>query len=370
VNHVLQIAGGSETFSRSVYVRNGGVGALTFSVSENSSRIMSLSPTSGAAPESVQVNFKLGGGNNITYTDTVWVTSPEAVNSPYPVVFLTRIVDAPQVISVSHDTLSFITYLCTQGPDSLLPQGSFFVYNAGGSNPMTVDLAFESDLFTISSNSQEATAYFTVQAAYPSLPAGVYYDTILVTSEWAINSPQRVIVRYERSAGTQWYINMPYDSVTVYGQEHTGPEPVRFRIANQYPGCMPWTVDEEIPWFEPLTSSGNAPDRFLGLVDIDALTLGTYRDSMYIVVPGATNSPRKLVVVTKVWRFHGDMNWSGLVDPVDLTFMVSYLTSGLPLPRPVYQVADVSCDDFVDLVDLSTLVAYLTGAPTYLCGNP
>ena len=371
VNHTLRISGSSLTFTRSVYVRNGGVGALTWSASENSSRIMSLSPTSGAAPESLHVNFKLGGGTNITYIDTVWVTSPEAVNSPYPVIFLTRIVDVPQQLSLSQDTVHLLTYLCSQGPDSLLPQGNFLVYNTGGSDPMQVDLAFESDLFTMPSISQEATAFFTVQATYPDLPAGVYYDTILVTSEWAANSPQKVIVRYERSAGTQWHIQMPYDSVIVTGQEQTGPAAVKFKISNQYPGCMPWSADEEIPWFDPITSSGNAPDWFLGLVDIDALTLGQYRDSMYIVVPSADNTPRKLVIVTKVWRFHGDMNWNGFVDPTDLTCMVGYLTAGSPQPLPVYEVGDVNCDDFIDLIDLSILVAYLTGDPfTYLCGNP
>jgi len=248
---------------------------------------------------------------------------------------------------------------------------SFLVYNNGGGDPMQVDLSFESDLFTMASISQEATAYFTAQATYPDLLAGVYYDTILVTSEWAINSPQRVIVRYERSAGTQWHIQMPYDSVIVTGQEHTGPQAVKFEISNQYPGCMPWSAEEDIPWFDPITTNGNAPDWFVGLVDIDGLTLGQYRDSMYIVVTSADNTPRKLVIRTKIWRYHGDMNWNGFVDPVDLTCLVGYLTAGAPLPQPVYVVGDVTCDDFVDLLDLSTLVAYLTGVPgAYLCGNP
>ncbi len=370
INHIIRQSGTSMYFSRTVYVRNGGVGALTYSASENSLRIQSVVPVAGSAPESLQVNFKVGGGSNVTYRDTVWLTSPEAVNSPYPVIFLTRIVDTPSVISLSRDTVNLITYLCSQGPDSVLPFESFFVSNVGAGDPMIVNLVAESDLFTVPPDSQEATALFTVQATYPDLPAGVYYDTILVASEWAMNSPQKVIVRYERSAGTQWHIQIPYDSVIVYGQEHTGSAAFRFRITNQYPGCMSWAVDEEIPWVTPQENNGTAPEWFVGLVDIDGLVLGQYKDSMYFVVPGASNSPRKLVVIAKVWRLHGDCDWNGVVDFIDLTWLISYLTTGHPLPRPEYEVGDVTCDGIVDLLDLSTMVYYLTIHGSYLCGNP
>ncbi|PWB72807.1 hypothetical protein C3F09_06045 [candidate division GN15 bacterium] len=371
INHVIVPAGSSLDFSRRVYVRNGGVGALTFSCSENSTRITGIVPTSGAAPESVQVTFKLAGVSNLTYHDTVWITSPEAVNSPYPVVFLTRIVDTPAVISLSRDTVNLTTYLCSQNEDSVLPFDQFVVYNVGGGNPMIVNLLTESDLFTLSDLSMEATALFTVQAAYPALLAGVYYDTILVTSEWAINSPQKLIVRYERTAGTQREILIPHDSITVFGQEHTGPAEFRLQMGNRYPGCLPWTVDEEIPWLEPSPANGNLLDWFMGIVDIDNLVLGTYRDSLYFVVSGASNSPKKFIVTAKVWRYYGDINWSGFVDVIDLSWLVSYLTTGSPVPLPLYIVGDVTCDDVVDLTDLSTMVAYITSQPgAYLCGNP
>lgn len=370
VNHILSPSGSSMYSSRSVYVRNGGVGALTFSITENSSRIQSVVPTSGVAPESVQVNFKVSGSSGVNLYDTIWVSSPEATNSPYPVQFLTRIVDTPAVISLNRDTVSFTTYQCTQGPTSPLPLEFLVVTNAGGGDPMTVDLTFDSDLFTLSSTSQQSPAQFTVQALYPELPAGVYYDTILVTSVWASNTPQRVIVRYERSAGTQRKILVPLDSAFVTRQEQTGPALVKFKITNEFPGCMPWSVDEEIPWFTPSKTSGNAPDSFSGLVDIDALTLGKYRDSLYLVSPGAINSPRKLVLVVRVWRYYGDCNWSGFVDLVDLSWLVSFLTSGQPMPQPDYVIGNVDCDEMVDLPDLSTLVAFLTGQDVYLCGNP
>ena len=370
INHILLTAGSSINFSRRVFVRNGGVGALTYSITENSSRIQTVVPTAGVAPESVQVNFKLSGVSNLTYHDTIWVSSPEATNSPYPVVFLTRIVDTPAVINVSRDTISFITYLCTQGPTSPLPQDVFHVYNAGGGDPMIVDLVFESELFTVSPTGEEAPILFTVDANYPDLLVGIYYDTILVTSEWATNSPQRVIIRYERSAGTQWEIRIPADSIIIAKQEHTGPADVSFRITNLYPGCMPWSLDEEIPWFTPFKTSGNAPDWFRGLVDVEGLVLGEYRDSMYFVVPGATNSPKRVDLIVRVWRYHGDCNWSGFVDVVDLSWLISFLTTGEPVPRPEYPVGDINCDEMVDLIDLSYLVAYLTTDNVHLCGNP
>jgi len=370
VNHILLQSGSSMDFSRRVYVRNGGVGTLTFTISETSDRIKSVAPSSGTAPESVTVTYKLGGGSNYTYHDTIWVSSPEAVNSPYPVEFLTRILDTPSVISLSRDTVDLTTYLCSQGPNSPLPHEYFRVLNAGGGDPMFVDLLFESDLFTLSETSGEAPALFDMQATYPDLPAGVYYDTVLVTTEWAFNSPQRLIVRYERSAGTQWEIKLARDTFVVARQEQTGPALLAFDITNRYPGCMPWSIDEDVPWLNPVTTSGVNPSLFKGLIVTDGLVLGEYKDSMFIIANNASNSPKRVLLTVDMWRYHGDCNWNGFVDVVDLSWLIRYLTTGEPMPRPEYAVGDVTCDGMVDLVDLSTLIAYITGKNAYLCGNP
>ncbi len=63
----------------------------------------------------------------------------------------------------------------------------------------------------------------------------------------------------------------------------------------------------------------------------------------------------------------GDVNNSGgQPDLGDLAAMVSYLTTGSPVP-PVLNAASVNCDASIDLADLSRLVAYLTGTATLCC---
>jgi aminopeptidase N len=59
----------------------------------------------------------------------------------------------------------------------------------------------------------------------------------------------------------------------------------------------------------------------------------------------------------------GDVNFSQtpVVDLTDLSFLVSYLTQGSPVP-PVKKLSDVNADCSVDLADLSRMVSYLTGS--------
>ncbi|MFZ1683161.1 MAG: dockerin type I domain-containing protein, partial [Candidatus Zixiibacteriota bacterium] len=57
----------------------------------------------------------------------------------------------------------------------------------------------------------------------------------------------------------------------------------------------------------------------------------------------------------------GDVSGDNHVDLADLSAMVSYLTTGTPVPNPLAR-GNVNCTGTVDLADLSVLVAYLTGA--------
>ncbi len=63
----------------------------------------------------------------------------------------------------------------------------------------------------------------------------------------------------------------------------------------------------------------------------------------------------------------GDLSGDGHIDLSDLSALVSYLTTGLPVPSPLAR-ANLNCVGSVDLGDLTYMVAYLTGAaPTPHC---
>ena len=54
----------------------------------------------------------------------------------------------------------------------------------------------------------------------------------------------------------------------------------------------------------------------------------------------------------------GDVDYNGLVDVGDLTYLVAYLFQGGP-PPPIADLADVDASCAVDVGDLTYLVAYL-----------
>lgn len=372
VNHVIVKIGTGMPAPRTIYIRNGGVGTLTFTLSENSVRLWSESPMSGTAPESVAVSFKLAGYPDGTQLyDTLWVNSPEATNSPYPVVFSFLFVTNPAVIQPTKDTITFTTYECSSGLGGALLEDSIQVYNTGGNDPLDVSVIAHSTLAQISPLSGEAPFQINFQAANINPPLGTYYDTVLLTAVNAINSPRPVIIKYNRLAGShQPQIVMAKDSFTISRQEQTGNVSISSTINNFYPGCMPWTITNSIPWFTPSKTSGNVPSVVNGLIDVDGLTRGTYRDTFEVVAPTASNSPKLIPITLKIWRLHGDVNWDGRIDVLDLTRLTSYLTTGNNPPLPEYIVGDMNCSGVVDLADLTAMVAYLLGNLPNICGNP
>jgi hypothetical protein len=372
VNHIIVDSHIGGAPNRNIVIRNGGVGALTFTLSESSPRLFTVTPSSGSAPQTVSVGFKLVGYvNGNTFKDTLWVTSPEATNSPYPVVFQFRIVDTPAVITLNKDTLQLTTFECSSG--ATLPSDSFTIFNAGGDNPMNFQLVYQTSLATVSQDNAQAPYQIIVDAANINPPLGTYYDTILVTSLWAINSPQMVIIKYSRIAGIQQpVISVAQDSFVVIRQEQTGNVLLSDQVQNLYEGCMPWTLSESIPWLTAPNPSGNVPGNAITIVDVDGLTRGQYRDSFYINAPSAANSPKKIQVTVKMWKLHGDNNWDGFINIADLARLVAYLAGGGPstAPMPEYIVGDMNCSGVVDLADLSILVAYLSVQNPIICGNP
>ena len=71
-------------------------------------RIWSYSPSSGSAPQEVEVGFKINDGvAGVDHVDTLWVHSDQAVNSPFPVVFYFHYVENPAHLMVDKDTISF-----------------------------------------------------------------------------------------------------------------------------------------------------------------------------------------------------------------------------------------------------------------------
>lgn len=369
------IPGGSVTLPpKKFVVTNAGSGLLTFTVAEFSPRILSLSPTSGVAGDTVEVTLKLSSiAANTDYSDTVWVTSPEATNSPYPVVFLLHSINNPAMLDLGPDTLSFTIYECQQGYNVPYPSGTFAVGSNLQDDPVDFHLNYESDWFTIDPDSGTVTGLIDVMTMDAGLPVGIYYDSIEVVAEKAYNSPQYMIIKINKSAGVATpRILVSSTDIVIPTQELNGPilGPLQ-AIDNQYGGCMPWTVSENVGWLNLVPPSGDVSG-FVSLIaeSTPSYLFGQYPDSFFINAPGASNSPRKINVTLKVWRYVGDVNYDKRVNVVDLSYFARYLFQSGPEPQPERRVGDTDCSHFINIVDLTKLVAYMFLGGDVLCGNP
>ncbi len=360
-------------FSRYITIRNGGIGSLDFRLTENSSRIFSITPDTASAPQQIQVQYKIGSAlDGDQYTDTIWATSTQAINSPYPIVMNIRFVSNPAQIGLSTDTVRLTTYECQQGGANVLPSTTFSAVNVGQDDPMKVKLLYSTDFFTINKDSAFAPSTFTVTALFPDVPLGDYYDTIVVAANNAVNTPKSVIVKYSRIAGNQppqitanravWPI--PY-------REDFGPLAMApLTITNVKPGCMQWNLVEDIPWFEPSVESGDVPIDVGVTIDAPGYTLGSYPDTVQIVASGATNTPWTIPVELRVWKLKCDVDWDGQVDIADVVGLISFAYFNGPTPMPTYLVGDCDCDNLVDIADITRLIDYAYFGGPVICTNP
>ncbi len=371
-NYIIVPTGVSTIPNRDIVIFNGGAGGMTYSLTESSSRIFTLTPTSGTAPDTVSVGFKILGANpGDDFFDTLWVSSTEAINSPFPVVFQFHYVNIPAEI-VMADTVEVDVYECDQGAFALNPQGYFNIGNVAGGEPYMYQLDYESDLFNVEVEYNAIPEFVSVVANDLQLPLGTYYDTITVSAINAINSPQSIIVKYNVIPGVATpQISLPTTHFVIPTRENEGPRiDAVLRVLNFYGGCMEWNLDNNIPWLFPSATSGNVPGNSRLLANAIGMTMGTYFDTMYVNAPLASNSPKMVTFELDVWKLSGDFNWDGVIDIRDLIMMVNYFFYGGVGPEPEIRVGDVDCDLLITITDVVRLVDYMFKNGPVLCGNP
>lgn len=357
---------------RTFDVLNAGGGLMNFAVTTSSPRI-TLTPDSGAAPATVEASFTIPGGTaGQVIVDTVWVSSNEAINSPQPVIFRFRFVEIPAVIVATPQVLTFNIYECsTPSGFSKQPQ-TFFVENGGGDNPLSVTLDFESEYVSVNQTTGVAPAQFEVTPIKYDLPQGNYFDTILVKAPNAINNPDTVYINYNIIPGDDPpVISLSRPTLTLILKEEAGPQlPTPIRVENGVPGCLEWSLSEDVPWVFPQLSADIAPSFVPLLIDPTGLTFGQYTDTILFSGTGASNSPLPFPVTLKIWKYNGDFNWDGKLNLTDITMLVNYLFLAGPPPQPALIVGDVTCDGLVNLSDVTYMVDFLFNGGPFPCGNP
>jgi len=361
---------------RSFNIFNAGGGSMTFSVSENSPRILSLTPVSGTVPHSVTVGFKTltGGYDGLNVFDTVTITSPEATNSPLHVVFQFHYVNNPARIVLNEDSIVANYYECGDGTGTLPPLPQFGIFNYG-TDPMMVSLTWKSSWLKSNLDFTGTPALITMDFVHKGFAAGTYLDTIVISAANAINSPVRLpVAMHILPTATAPFIVPSYnDTVYLTAQEDRLGRKIYIDVNNANPGCMSWSVLENIPWlFFDIDSSDNW--KYPWIVQFspfaEGLTIGTYNDHCQIVSPTASNSPLNINFKLQVWKFYGDVNYDGILNILDISYFIRYLYKSGPPPKPELRVGDCNCDFLVNIADIGELIYYLYINHNPLCGNP
>ncbi len=372
-NYIIVPKGVSSVPPRNILIKNVAGGILNFWLEENATRIFTLSPDSGTAPQVVEVGFKVTSGQpGMDYYDTLWVYSNEAINSPFPVEFVFHYVENPANLFVNTPGVQLNVFECDMGAGVPMPRATVLVSNIGGDNPLPIRLIYETDLFTVDIDTGTAPFVFTIAAEDLQFPLGSYFDTILISAQKAINSPETLIVRFNMIAGLmEPEIFLYGTSYTICAQENAGPTLLSsFAVYNRFGGCMPWEIQEDVPWLFPMIDSGDVPASVDMYADAAGYLFGEYVDSFFVLAPSATNSPKKVNLLFRVWRFHGDVDYDKRVNVVDMTYLVDFLFRTGPMPQPEMIVGDLDCNLAVNVADLTYFVDYMFRNGPIPCGNP
>jgi len=184
-------ASGTNPAPQTIRIRNSGQQTLNYTIADDA-EWLDVSPTSGSSTggeNSHSVAVSISGLAIGTYTGTVTISDPNAVNSPQTVSVTLEIRAAlPPMIAVSPSSLNFEARV---GGPSPAPQ-SIRIRNSGQGtlNYLITDNAAWLEVYPSSGTSTGQEVSHAVSVDSAGLSTGTYRGVITVTSAAAANSPQ------------------------------------------------------------------------------------------------------------------------------------------------------------------------------------
>ena len=360
---------------RQFLVYNQGAGSMNYYVEETSNKIVGLTPDSGSVPQTVTIQFdSIPGLSGMDSFDTVWVYSDEASNSPLTVVIQYHLLSNPAIIIANRDTLFEELYECGQGIDPPVLK-KLTIYNGGGES-FDFDIEHFADWLSLDPSSGTAPQTITLEYDYRALSPGTYYDSLFISAINAINNPLLVYVVLTilpTDMTPEIYIDFEGDTLIFAAQEEREGKEYFVNVNNVNPGCMDWLLEESVPWVNfYIDSSHNKtyPWQIKFIPNGFGYTIDEYNDSGFITSSTASNTPLKLNFRNYVWKFHGDLNWDGMINILDVAYFIKYLYKFGPQPFPERVVGECNCDLKVDILDIAAIIDYLYFGGGPLCGNP
>ncbi len=164
--------------------------------------------------------------------------------------------------------------------------------------------------------------------------------------------PSNWVLKYQSSQ--PWGLTIVTDSVLAAGKQYTNYKDTIRTLGNT--GAMNYSlIGGTLPPGLTINNSGV----FLGA----PTDTGTFAFRLRVLDNSSAQADTAnfTLAVGPAVLYPGDVNFSQSpnIDLGDLSALVSYLTTGQPIP-PVKKLADINADCVIDLGDLSRMVAYLT----------
>jgi outer membrane protein assembly factor BamB len=182
------VQGGSNPSSQTISVTNSGTGVLNFTAASDSAWL-TVSPSSGTAPQTLQIGAHIGGLTQGSYTGHITVTALGAKGSPTTVTVTLTISATQPILVVTPTTLTFNAIRGGSNP----PSQTVSLSNAG-TGALGFTGSSDSTWLTVLPTSGTAPQTLQITANITGLSAGTVTGHVTVTASGAQGSPATITV--------------------------------------------------------------------------------------------------------------------------------------------------------------------------------
>ncbi len=282
-------------------VRNAGGGTLSYSVTDSVSWL-TCSPASGTSAgehDAIQVSYSTSSLAPDSYSATVTVTAPGAVNTPRTIPVNLAVMRAQPVISLS---ITSLDNACVEGASA--PGQSFEAWNSGDG---TLRYSISDDASWLSCSPASGTStgeHDTIQVTYStaSLPHGTYSATITLSDPLATNTPQEIRAGLTVEEPPPAIARQP-SSLNNVCEEGTNAPGQNFKVWNAGGGTLSYSIQADATWLNCTPNEGTSTgeqDVILVTFDTSDLPVGAHAATITISAGGVSNSPQTVVVTLTV----------------------------------------------------------------------
>ncbi len=292
------VQGGPNPASANLSVTNTGSSTLTYSIASDAVWL-SATPSSGTAPQTVQVSANVAGLTSNTYTGHLTITSAGSQGSPATVTVTLTVTPPPPpnpILSVAPQTIAFNA---VQGGANPSPTG-VSVTNTG-SGTLSFTASSDASWLGVSPASGSAPSNLQLTAAVGSLVAGTYTGHITVTASGVQGSPATITVTFTIASPPPPNLVVSPSTLTFSATQGGGdPSALGVNISNSGSGVLSFTATSDAAWLGVSPASGTAPQTLTVQPSIATLAPNTYTGHVTITAAGAQNSPSTVTVTLTV----------------------------------------------------------------------